>query len=353
MKFARILATLAVMVLLSCSSERQKPQLESDFPSVEHLDEYEMLDVPDYIERMDVKGDYIVFKTSNKSQHACLIDTANDRKQFFLTEGRGPGETTNLIDISFYDERTVQASVDPESIMLFDVDSLLAGKTMPEFVYRLSEGQCAFPSITKISEHEVLYCGKSRGYTDNPTNFCIESVETGTIKGFGNFPDDEITKSIPTEDYSLQTAYQAKVRPSPDKDRAVAFYFYALGFEVLDTKASTVISSRMYSPLGAKVTYNEVMNANFITRDPEALRGFLDVAVTEEYFYLLASLKRFCDDNYNKGQEVYRYSWDGTPDKHFQLALPTSSIAVSADDKTLYAIKNESDYDAVVMYKIQ
>ena len=77
MRIAKILATLAVMVLLSCSSEQQKPQLESDFPSVERLDEYEMLDVPDYIERMDVKGDYIVFKTSNKSQHSCLIDTGN------------------------------------------------------------------------------------------------------------------------------------------------------------------------------------------------------------------------------------------------------------------------------------
>lgn len=349
----RIGAIMVIAILLSCSSGQQKSQLESDFASAEHLNEYEMLDATDYIDRLEVKGDYIVFKISNRPQQACLVNTATDRKVYFLTEGRGPGETTNLIDISFFDERTVQASVDPESIMLFDVDSLLAGKTMPEFVYRLSEGQCAFPNITKISEHEVLYCGKSRGYTDNPTNFCIESVETGMIKGLGIFPDDEITKSIPTEDYSLQTAYQAKVRPSPDKDRAVAFYFYALGFEILDTKASTVISSRMYSPLGAKVAYNEVMNANFITRDPEALRGFLDVAVTEEYIYLLASLKRFCDDNYNKGQEVYRYSWDGTPDKHFQLALPTSSIAVSADDKTLYAIKNESDYDAVVMYKIQ
>lgn len=344
---------MAVMTLLSCSSRQQYAELECDFTSVEYLDEYGTIDVPDFIERIDAKGDYFVFKISNRPQQACLIDITKNRKQFFMTKGRGPGETTNLIDISFYDEHTVQASVDPESIMLFDVDSLLAGKTMPESVYRLPKGQYAFPNITKISEHQVLYCGKCSDNSENTTNYCIENIETGMINGFGKYPDDEITKSIPTDDYSLQTAYQANVKSSPDKKRAVAFYFYILGFDILDTETPSVTSSHLYSPLGAKVTYKEVLNANFVTRDPEALRGFLDVTTTDQYIYLLASLKRFCDDNYAKGQEVYRFSWDGTPDKHFQLNSPTGSIAVSADDKILYAIKNESDHDALAMYKIQ
>lgn len=346
----KTIAIAALLVLASCTSG-QMALIENDFSSVVNLDDCSVIEVSDYIERVAARGNYVVFKVLSKEQQACVMDISNDGKQYFLARGRGPGETTNLLDISFYDGHTVQASVDPESVMLFDVDSLMNGKTAPEFVYKLADGHNAFPNIVKLP-NSVLYCGKNIGESSNSTNYCIEEVGSGSIRGFGTYPDDEITNSIPSDDYSLQTAYQAKIRTSPDNKRAVAYYFYILGFDILDTEKAKVASSRIYSPLGAKVTQNEILKASFVTRNPDAMRGFLDVAVTERYIYLLSSLKRFSEDSYDKGRDVYRFSWDGRPDKHFQLKFTTGSIAVSSDDKVLYAIKNETDHDALVKYAI-
>lgn len=346
----KTIAFAALVIMVSCTSG-QISQIETDFSSVVSLDDCSVIDIPDCIERLEIRGDCIILKVSSEEQQACLMDFSSNSRHYFLARGRGPGETTNLLDISFYDEHTVQASVDPESVMLFDVDSLMNGKTAPEFVYKLADGHYAFPNIVKLPE-SVLYCGKNTGSSSNSTNYCIEEVGSGSIRGFGPFPDDEITNSIPSNDYSLQTAYQAKIRTSPDNKRAVAYYFYILGFEILDTEKADVVSSRLYSPLGAKVTQNEILKASLVTRDPDAMRGFLDVAVTERYIYLLSSLKRFNEEDYNKGRDIFRFLWDGRPDKHFQLKFPTGSIAVSSDDKVLYAIKNETDHDALVKYAI-
>lgn len=349
------IAITTLLIAMSCSSG-QIMQIENDFPVVCNLDDYEIIDIPDYINEFKTNGKYIVYrlssKLSDKEQQACLIDTRSNSKQYFIGYGRGPGETTNILDLSFYDEKTVLASVDPETIMLFDTDSLIGGKTAPVFTYRLANGQYAFPNIVKVS-NSVLYCGKNIEGADNSTNYCIEDIASGKIRYFGEFPDNDITNSIPAHDFSRQTAYQTTIAVSPDKKHAVAYYFYMLGFDILDVETANISSSHVYSPLGVIVKYNEVLKANLVSRDPDALRGFLDAAVTERYIYLLTSLKKLGDDDYVSGREVYRYFWDGTPDKHFHLSIPTSSIAVSSDDKSLYAIKNDVNHDSLVKYKIE
>lgn len=347
----RIIQAIATLILMVSCSVGQKSGIDSDFGTVVNLDDGEIMAIPDFIERMDVRGNQIVLKISNKQQQACLMDIPGNSKHYFLAYGRGPGETTNLLDISFRDSHSIQASVDPESVMLFDIDSLINGKKVPEDVYRLAEGRYAFPNIVTFS-NQVLYCGKNLEESENTTNYCIEDRESGSVQGFGSYPDDEITKRIPSGDYSLQTAYQAKIKTSPDNKYAVAYYFYMLGFDILDTINASVLSSCVYSPLGVKVTFNEEINANLVSRDMKALRGFLDAAVTERYIYLLASLKCFEDEDYTHGQEVYRYLWDGTPNRHFHVEYPTSSIGVSDDDRFLYTIKNERDHDSLVKFEI-
>ena len=349
------IAIAALLVVMSCSSG-QIMQIDNDFPVVCNLDDYEIIDIPDFIDDLKTNGKYIVYrlssKLSDKDQLACLIDTRNNFKQYFIGFGRGPGETTNILDLSFYDEKTVLACVDLGGRRIIKKNSLIGGRTAPVFTYRLANGQYAFPNIVKISD-SVLYCGKNMEDVDNSTNWCIEDIASGKIRCFGEYPDNDMTRAIPAHDYSRQTAYQTPIALSPNKKHAVAYFFYTLGFDILDVEKARVSSSHVYSPLGVEVRYNDVLKANFVSKDPGALRGFLEAAVTERYIYLLASLKKFEDDNYASGREVYRYFWDGTPDRHFHLNLPTCSIAVSSDDKTLYAIKNGVNHDSLVKYVIE
>jgi hypothetical protein len=76
---------------------------------------------------------------------------------------------------------------------------------------------------------------------------------------------------------------------------------------------------------------------------------FRRVCSTQNYIYLLYS-GHFFYENYAKvvnGRTIYVMNWDGEPVMRYNLDIDVKCIAVSADDKTLYAIAEQDDTNLV------
>lgn len=273
----------------------------------------------------------------------------------FLRKGRGPGETSNLLDISPYTDSIIQISVDPESVFLYNKNDLLSGNLLPYNEYNLPKGNYAFSTIMKYSDNEFLYVGKNSNKRDECDNrFCIYHADSDAIDFFGEYPveDVSITK-FPTEDYSKLNAYQGKPLLKPDHSKSVIIYYYAVGFDIIDLETLKVDKNIFYQYPQVETAYIPELKANAIKRNMNAFRGFLDAWCSDNHIYFLYSAKTFSAPDYSIGQYILKYNWDGDPICLYQLDKEISCFALDKDETYIYAGLSEETEARILRYNLK
>ena len=283
-----------------------------------------------------------------------IYDLSGRRIQGFLRRGRGPGETPNHLRTALCSPNSIQASVDPETVYIYDIDSLLEGDVLPRDEFTLPSGTYAFPSISVLDSIHLLYVGKDRSKEPAVEHrFCIYNTSTGVTETFGSYPeDDRLIKKFPTDDFCKPTAYQGTVVISPDHSKAVVIYYYAVGFDILDIEERRLDKSVFYQYPQTEVEQIPEIETHVVRRNPDSLRGFLDCWCNDEHIYVLYSGKTFSQPGYGEGKYILRYGWDGSPQRLYELEHETSCFTVSADESSIYSVVQDSEDAYVVRYDI-
>lgn len=283
-----------------------------------------------------------------------IYDLSGRLVQGFLRRGRGPGETSNLLRTSLCSPASIQASVDPETVYIYDIDRLLEGDIQPREEFALPSGAYAFPSISVLDSTHLLYVGKDpSGEPAEEHRFCIYNTVTGITETFGSYPEeDRLIKEFPADDFSKPTAYQGTPVFSPDHSKAVVIYYYAVGFDILDMDGRRIDRSVFYQYPQAEAEWLPEIETHVVRRNPDSQRGFLDCWCNDEHIYLLYSGKTFSQPDYGEGKYILRYGWDGSPQRLYELEHEASCFTVSADESSIYSVVQDREEAYVVRYDI-
>lgn len=169
--------------------------------------------------------------------------------------------------------------------------------------------------------------------------------EKGTpLKGFGEWPyQDEQERKVPGK--IRATVYQGKLEVGPSKDKLVfavtsgdMLYFY----RILPNGELELISKQE----NAYAHYDHSSGAHYGT----ALHHHLDACTTEDYVYTLYSGRSLKEHGMScfQGNLIRVYDWKGNLVKKLQLDIDVKQMAVSMDNRKIYAIADLPDPVLVV-----
>lgn len=169
--------------------------------------------------------------------------------------------------------------------------------------------------------------------------------EKGTpLKGFGEWPyQDEQEKKVPGT--TRARVYQGKLEVSPSGDKLVfavvsgdMLYFY----RVLPNGELELISKQE----NAYAHYDHSSGAHYGT----APHHHLDACTTEDYVYTLYSGRSLKEHGMScfQGNLIRVYDWEGNLVKKLQLDIDVKQMAVSMDNRKIYAIADLPDPVLVV-----
>jgi hypothetical protein len=82
-------------------------------------------------------------------------------------------------------------------------------------------------------------------------------------------------------------------------------------------------------------------------------QGYSDMAVSDQYIYIIYSGRKIEQKNYSYGNIIRVMSWDGRKRFELHTDIDLKRITVTPDDKTIYAIaKDEDDNPVIVSFNI-
>ena len=302
---------------------------------------------------LSVCNSLILFSEKTDSTTTVLYDTSGNHIINFLWKGRGPGETANTLDVSFYNDMIIQASVHPERIFLYDINQLLSGKQMPCGIHSLDAGDYASATILQCDDDVLFYVGKDPKSKINDNRFCIRDIKRNILYSFGRFPEEDIVISeFPEEDYSRQTAYQGRPVLKPDHTKIVVPYYYAVGFDIVNRDERIVECSNFYQYPGVECQYISQIKATAVKRNEEKYRGFLDACCSDESIYFLYSAKKLGDPGNVYGKYVLKYNWKGEPECCYILDREVVNIAIDKNEKYLYVCFHDIEGGSIERYSL-
>ncbi|MES2828864.1 MAG: BF3164 family lipoprotein [Bacteroidota bacterium] len=158
-----------------------------------------------------------------------------------------------------------------------------------------------------------------------------------------------IPKGIPF--YSWKRAQESFMALSPSTDRVVLVNRFSDQIEIFDRSSRESITVKGPENFVVEFTpFKDGRNVDMMQRNDKTRFGFTEISVTDNFIYALFSGYNENSGNAEFGKTLYIYDWEGTPIKKLTFDRLVSSIAVSDDDKTLYAYDPVSQ--SIVITKI-
>lgn len=333
---------IALLCLVSSCSVKERSILD-EFDTVVNLSDEECVLTDCVAPNNLVMADSLLFyeEPQDKDLMRCY-HLKEGRIKKFLSRGNGPDEALNVIRTSYTSaDSLLQVYVEPEMILLYDIKDMENVKIQPVESRKLTEGQYAYSSAYVVGGDEIFYTGKASA--NDTCRYCMYHWETDSIYSFGAFPKEDIHwHNLPMNDCSRQLAYQGHAVLSPDGSKLFFYFFYALGFEIIDAERNRITHSSFKQYPDVKLFPIPELGINRIKHNPDSFRGFLDACTTDEHIYVLYSGKRFSED-YSAGKYVLKYTWNGTPETLYQLDVEATSIATDKEGTKLYCSTNEEN----------
>ncbi len=352
--FGKIIVTLFV-VLTCCSCKEQQVKIvdvRSNFSTKIQLSSPQNF-ISDILEptQIVICDSLLFISDRHNSSMINVYDLNGNHITETLYKGRGPGESSNILRI-FANNHHLYASVADGNIYCYHLDDIRNNKRLPDRVLSLPDNLYSFPSIS-VANNQLLFVGRNNDLSNIcQTRFCCYNIDKQILQEFGEFPlTDKSLYSYPQNDYSKYTAYQGHIHPSPDGNKAVVIYFYAVGLDIININQKEIKTSVFYQ-------YPEVELVNIgdtavktVKRKEKSKRGFLDVWCNNEYIYVLYSDKQF-NQEYNQGCYILKYDWDGNPICEIELDREALCISIDQHNRYLYVVTPTDTGSDIVRYEL-
>lgn len=297
----------------------------------------------------------IVISLRNSHNMIQVLNESGDLLGEGLKFGRGPGETTNILEISNISNGRVCATVADEKVYIYNISSLISGSILPESIIELQEENYAFSSIA-VCDSSLFYVGKDvTKYDENNTIYCIYNFSKDVNSYFGNtFKEDKQSRQYPVNDFTIQTVYQGEPLCRPDMKKVVIPFFYALAFDIVNLEEGNydIECRKVFTTPGVKIEPIPSLGINTVKRDVTSYVGFLDVSCTQQYIYLLYSEKKFSNNRYNQGRYILKYDWSGNLITKYALDKEVSDFCVDSDNEYILCISNNNEGASLLRYNI-
>ena len=340
-KYTKYTTLLLLILLVSCAESQKSPEPKKS--TLIKLAEGQPLKCTEFKEELimtnplsiELIGDYLYLFQHKGENAAFVFDVAKDKiLGTWGGRGGGPGEFNLPM---FWGNR-----VSTNQVFLYDLDRF----TLREYanVNTSDKSDLIFKGEKKFPPNHAAFKWASaleNGNFVTSSSYNLDrpllllSSNLDSICSFGDIPDDE-HRSIDLRSYWGRT--------SSYKNKFV-YAMSELGYLVCYEQASPDKVEKLWE----RFLQLPIYKGNQL--DPtKVLRGFVDVKMTPNYIFCSYSGKEE-KQNDTSPEKILVFDHQGQLIKHFQLDRNIGKIAVSADEKTIYAISYDNDI-MLVKYEV-
>lgn len=331
--------TLMLLVLILLSCQHKPKSLHEAFKKTEALVHQNSMNSSDYLMgspgKMLLVDSFLITLdyTGKHFFHLFNIDK-NEYIGNWGAKGQGPQDflhPTAPLYLSSHD--FLSYDMLDKSLKRISIDAMKKGEV--KYLKALSFNSLSHISILPAKDNNYLGFGS---YESNM--FKIINAEGEEVGSFIDFPLEESKNKKDISNRNLAMAYQGSFAVSPNKNK---FVYVALNGTVLGIYNINNNSIEQDFLLAYDYPQFTTDNSNGGVSSPltkESICGFLDVYVTDKYIYAL-----YCGNNISElkqkafeSKDIYVFDWAGHPVMHYSLDIPINNIAVSFNNKKIYAI---------------
>lgn len=273
----------------------------------------------------------------------------------FLLYGEGPKEALHLMGVQYSASDSSIYLSDPFRKLMYKVKGYKDSTPVIEtvFQYGLKDEKkihigdwCCYLANDKIM---------SAGVTPNGMLTCFNSDLTN-FRHFEKYPDKNlINKNL--DDWANIILYQSCCSVSPDGKHLAVVYYGAdiVGIASVINKDSIAVNYQKNAyPNDIYVTqYNEQSAQGAYTE--KSMSHYISVTASNKYFYALykGKRKRDCEEGLGRSTHLKCFDWNLNLVAEMELDKDAYQIAVTPDDKYLYALNSSADQGfSIVKYDL-
>ena len=336
MKVTFISLLLPLFLLDACSSRGQDINKDAlSFKKFPQEVKIELLE-PVLHEKLPMIDSFVLYQDSlafckipNSSYHLKVIDLKNKLDLGgFIPSGRKPGQVLGFISFGLSKDDAWFYDILKDELFVTPVRSMLAGENeykaykIPNFYY----------SAQMLNDSTFLGSG------DYGSNYWLAAIDLKTdavneafIPYLPSSSNQELSKIE-------KTAYESFLYLKPSGEKCILASRYADRIQVIDLESRNskiIMGPKVFEPdMVIMMDYDE---QEMSARGGDTRLTFVQGTTTNNYIYLLYSGNQHQGIHHNFGKIIYVYDWDGNPIKKIELPEYVVSIAVTSDERTLYA----------------
>lgn len=284
--------------------------------------------------------DSLLFVGDRDSEyHFKIINLEEDAlKGKFGKEGEGPCEVTFPVRLNWLDSNQELISLYDRqrfTIQTYKLDDIFK-KQFPNCLTLSNKLDTNFQLVTQIDSSNYVETGLFEG------RYAVQNInQTEAKESSIGFPKSEKDQKFDFQ--TLAMAYQGKFLKHPTQNKIVSTTLFAFSFDIIElTKENEIkIINRIHhwEPEFVGSTGNIISAA---MKEGNKF-GCLDVAVSNEYIYILFSGKSNISEDSRESNIIMIYDWKGLPIKALSLDKSISKIAVQKDDNFLIGFIDSVD----------
>jgi hypothetical protein len=262
-----------------------------------------------------------------------------------LKIGKGPSEVLLIATMQIEEKNNLLYIYDlfAKKILKLSID-----KVMNDSLYKpelLMNFRDSLANIDKIIISKNFYVGENR----SPGGRLALIDFNGKIQNiFVKFPE-KVDPML--DDYANATIYSSEMALSPNNNY-LALSTFCAGmldfFKVSSTSIVPIWNYQEFLPEKLKIMQFENLKQAAFTKDSR--NGYCDIAASNKYVYTIFSGKKFSEPNYSFGKIIRIISWDGKKTFELHLDKNINRLAVSKDEKKIYAIAVDDENEPEIVF---
>ncbi|MBE6334582.1 MAG: hypothetical protein E7071_07165 [Bacteroidales bacterium] len=344
----RYILYISIAMLTACTSSKNNEirNLSEDFPTTIEL-KSEVLNIPsdslDDCEDMEIIGEWCVVKGSTGDKVTTAVNLKDGRCVKLISKGRGPNELGSNTSVTICDNSMYIAnnfSYNEQELKCICISESEGEITSCPRNIKVADYLTYGPKIVLPNGYSLFNIQNNVKYTDSPYRLTVYNSLGDSICQIGDMmPLQYASESIKDIRGANWSGGYAKLHGS---NRFAFASQVGVYLEFYDFKGDN--KYEMLRHIYSKVHYDSrTLESGFIVKGPtdDCIYGFIDLAASDKNYFALYCGKtkaQLNTEGFNlDGNEIYSYSANGKPLKHYKLDRKVSNIAVSHNGEYLYA----------------
>ena len=268
-----------------------------------------------------------------------------------IKKGQGPNEMVSPFELS--------PSFDGKNIWIYDNSTQrwleFSGEAIAANTKAVVTDKIEFTrnNNTPFAPATPFWITSSQFICTNPWNhedrFYIIDRTTMERKGVKN-PNITFTDQLPASILSI--LFDAKMTVKPDRSKVALAGNYLDAIEIFNTNGE-ILNTIKGPEEGFNFAFDHAksLEINILLTNADTKKAYVNICSTNQYIYALYSGKRKGgESNYNLGNCIYVFDWDGKPIKKYLLDQDLIHFDINEKEQRLYAVSKPENY--IIYYNL-